>query len=137
MKVTWMVRKDTDDVLSFTTYSQENLEKIMKKRDVIGKVCSVNDRVVGCVIYKMKQRHLHIISLDVDPAYRRRGVGTKLMEDLQKKIAIGSRWQSITCNVPDNNLSAHLFLRKCGWKAVKVDVDHYKFLYKIEEPAPF
>lgn len=69
----------------------------------------------------------------VDPIYRRVGVGTSLVDYLIGRLK-GHRRKTIEATVSEWNMSGQLFLRACGFRAVKVlrdfvDLDHdgYRF----------
>jgi [ribosomal protein S18]-alanine N-acetyltransferase len=77
-----------------------------------------DNRLLGFVI--MERARLrgypagHIVTLDVDPAARRQGVGTLLMQTAEQQIKHeGAAW--MTLEVAENNTAARHFYRKHGF----------------------
>ena len=70
--------------------------------------------VVGYVIFHASRFSTSLVSIAVDPYYRRCGIGSALMSELDR---CPKPWWGL---VREENLTAHLFLRQEGWKCVKI-----------------
>jgi [ribosomal protein S18]-alanine N-acetyltransferase len=74
------------------------------------------DKLAGFVIFERsgRQGHGHIVTLDIDPVERRRGLGTLLMrtaEELLKREGAGV----VRLEVAENNSAARQFYRSLGF----------------------
>jgi ribosomal-protein-alanine N-acetyltransferase len=146
--IRWMIRRDMEEVLEIErlsfefTWSEEDFIRSLRQRNVIGMVAEVDERVVGSMVYALFRRRLELLNFAVDPEYRRRGVGTQLMDKLIGKLSTNRRTR-MTMEVRDGNLGGHLFLRAMGFRAALVmngyyedsDEDCYLFQYRYGTEA--
>jgi L-amino acid N-acyltransferase YncA len=63
------------------------------------------------------------VSLYVDGPARRRGVGRRLLEELEQRAGELGYWKLITKLFPENTASVAL-LRRCGWREVGLHLRH-------------
>lgn len=70
-------------------------------------------------------RHCHLLKLAVDPEYRQRGVGGKLLAEAERFARI-KKVREVTLEVRVKNASARRFYRKRGYREVKYDKDFYR-----------
>jgi [ribosomal protein S18]-alanine N-acetyltransferase len=78
------------------------------------------DKLAGFVIFERTNRHGrttgHIVTLDIDPVERRRGVGTLLMQTAEEQMRQeGASFMSL--EVAENNSAARQFYRNLGFVA--------------------
>lgn len=145
--IRWMLKEDLPNVLRI---EQESFEFPWTKSDFlscthqpqcIAVVAEVNGHVVGYMIYEMAQRHFHLLTLAVDPAWRRRGIGRALVERLINKLSPHRRHQ-IVLEVRETNLAAQLFFRNLGFRACEILHDFYSdtvedaYLMVYDGPRP-
>lgn len=129
--VRWMIRRDMPEVLAIENesfefpMSEEQIVKCLRKRNVIGMVSEVNDRVVAYMLYELHKTRLHLASLAVARDVRRAGIGSSMVQRLQSKLSRQRRCR-LTLEVRDGNLSAQLFFRSNGFRAVSVLRNHYE-----------
>jgi ribosomal-protein-alanine N-acetyltransferase len=71
------------------------------------------------MIYEMAPNHFHVLTLAVDPAWRRKGIGRALVERLINKLSPHRRHQ-ILLEVRETNLVAQLFFRSLGFRASRI-----------------
>jgi len=144
--IRWMIRKDFDRVLEIEKelfqfpWSEDDLDKVVTKRNCIGKVAELNDKIVAFIIYETYTKLIHIANLGVGKAYQRRGIAKAMIDDVKVKLS-PTRRNKIEVNVRESNLGGQLFLRDQGFRAVKimrdyyenkdVDEDSYLFRYKV------
>lgn len=106
-------------------YSHEELESFINHRSSMTWVAEADDgKVAGFAIAGRQQARVgHIITIDVIDGWRRRGVGTALMEVAEnwaRKAKLGLMY----LETAENNLSAQKFYEARGYR--KVDkVDRY------------
>ena len=112
--------------LSFRfAWSEDDFLRCMRQRNSIGMVAEEDNKIVGFMIYEMHKNRLHIMNLAVHPDARRNGVGGALVEKLMGKLSHERRnW--ILLDVRETNLTAQMFFKSIGFKAVSVLRDFYE-----------
>ena len=90
-------------------------------------VCRDGERIVGCVDFVYRKQgsrgklpnHVHCKNMFVSPDYRRRGIGSKLMESVVDFAASNYRENDsidcLTLEVDDDNPNAIALYRKVGF----------------------
>ena len=128
--IRWMIRRDMPEVLDIENqsfefpWSEEDFIRCLRQRNCIGMVAEHDERVVGFMIYELHKNRLHILNFAVDPSFQRRGVGDQMVGKLISKLSHGRR-NRILLEVRETNLSAQLFFRNVGFRAVSVLRDFY------------
>jgi ribosomal protein S18 acetylase RimI-like enzyme len=140
----WMKKADLSDASRIMMSSglgidEKQIDRLISKASVVCMVADLDDRVVGVLIYDVgRVSKVKLIALAVSEDYRRKGVGKGLLSLVTSKL--DARRNKIELSVSEYNLTAQLFLRSLGFKAVSV-VDNdpspseYRFLYKFSESA--
>lgn len=138
----WMNRGDVPSAIRLLhadggKETERWLNGLLEKPSVMCIVAESGDRVVGIAMYDVASASkIKIVSFVVDEGDRRRGVGRKLMELLVSSL--NKKRNKVELSVSEYNLTAQLFLKSMGFKAVSVSRDQsgsseYKFLYKFSE----
>jgi ribosomal-protein-alanine N-acetyltransferase len=128
--IRWMIRRDMADALDIENdgfefpWSEDDFIRCLRQRNCIGMVAEQEDRVVGFMIYELHKTRLHLLNLAVSKDYRRRGVGAQMLAKLTAKLSTQRRTR-ILLEVRETNLSAQVFFRKQGFRAVSVLRDFY------------
>ena len=128
--IRWMIRRDMQEVLAIESgsfefpWSEEDFIRCLRQRNCIGMVAEFEERVVGFMIYELHKNQLHILNFAVRPEFRRIGVGAQMVRKLIGKLS-HQRRNRIMLEVRETNLSAQLFFRKSGFRAVSVLRDYY------------
>lgn len=128
--IRWMIRRDMPEVLEIEgasfefPWSEEDFIRCLRQRNCIGMVAEHNDRVVGFMIYELHKNQLHILNFAVRPELRRQGIGSQMAQKLVGKLS-HQRRNKIMLEVRETNLSAQLFFRDTGFRAVSVLRDYY------------
>jgi [ribosomal protein S18]-alanine N-acetyltransferase len=131
MDVRWMCRKDMPAVLEIERqsfefpWSEDDFIRCLRYPRCIGMVVESDGRVVGFMMYALYKFRLHLLTLAVHRDFRRRGVGTRLMQKLFGKLSYQRR-NRIVLEVRETNLSAQMFFREMGFRAVSVLRDFYE-----------
>ena len=90
-------------------------------RDAVGrptrsiKTAQANGTIGGAILYEVHARTFHIHRLVVAPSWRRRGVGTYLIENSVGRFTVKGRWQTVTASVHERDLTSQLFFRHIGF----------------------
>lgn len=108
-------------------WNQKNIRKIMKNSRVGGYVITDLTVPVGYVVFETtkKIRKIYIHNMVVKSDYRRKGIGTMLLNFLFVK----KDFDFLGCAVRESNLSAHLFLKNYGFEALQVEHSFFKDEY--------
>lgn len=127
--IRWMIKQDADRVLeiehaSFASpWTMNDLVAVLHGRSTIGIVVEAHDTVAGFAIYDLGTTGIHMLNLAVDPAYRKRGVGRRMICHLARKLT-GKR-RVLRAYVSERNLGAQLFFRQCGFRATSIEHGAY------------
>ena len=106
-KIRWMSPRDMPEILEIERKSFKNalteqqIMTSMAQRTGIGIVAKRSNKIVGFALYDIQPESLCIISIAVDPRFRRRHVGRKLMMRILKqhryrRKIITSQWRMNT-----------------------------------------
>jgi len=129
--IRWMIRRDMLEVLEIEAESfefpwlEEDFIRQLRQRNCIGMVAEHEDRVVGFMIYELNKTRLHVLNFAVAPDYRRAGVGSQMIAKLVGKLSAQRRTR-VVLEVRETNLTAQLFFRACGFRAVSVLRGYYE-----------
>ncbi len=130
VQIRWLIRRDMPEVLDIErqsfefSWTEEDFLCCLRQRNCIGMVAEYNHRIVGFMIYELHKAKLHVLNFAVDPEFRRQAIGAQMIEKLVDKLS-QQRRQEIVLEVRESNLSAQLFFKKMGFKAVLVLRSHY------------
>jgi ribosomal-protein-alanine N-acetyltransferase len=88
-------------------------------------VAECDEQVVGFMIYELNRNVLHVLNFAVRSDFRRRGLGTQMLDKLVGKLSQQRRTR-IDLEVRESNLAAQLFFRRSGFRAITVLRDFYE-----------
>jgi len=147
--IRWMIRRDMPEVLEIEQesfefpWSEEDFVRCLRQRNCIGMVAEQNEQVVGYMIYELHKTRLHVLNFCVARSMRRLGIGSQMIEKLISKLS-NQRRSRITLEVRETNVSAQLFFRDSGFRAISVLREFYEdtpedaylmqYRYRAEEP---
>jgi [ribosomal protein S18]-alanine N-acetyltransferase len=129
--IRWMIRRDMPEVLTIEgqafefPWSEDDFVRCLRQRNCIGMVAEHNERVVGFMIYELHKNRLHILNFAVHEQMRRRGIGSQMIRKLVSKLS-PQRRSRIMLEVRETNLSAQLFFRDIGFRAISLLRDFYE-----------
>lgn len=130
LHIRWMIRRDMADILQIEndtfefSWTEEEFIRCLQQRNCIGMIAEMDDRVVGYMVYELHKNRLHVLNFAVDPAHRRTGIGEKMIMKLAGKLDERRRAR-IMLEVRETNVTAQLFFRAQGFRAVSVLHDFY------------
>jgi [ribosomal protein S18]-alanine N-acetyltransferase len=147
--VRWVLGRDFPEILGIEKESfefpwcEEDFLRLLRRRNCLGLVAETTEHVAGYMLYEHNRGRIDLLTLAVEPKFRRAGVGRELLAKLIAKLS-PSRHPVLSVSVRDSNLSAHLFLRSLGFRCVQVrhhsydDTadDAYDFVYDIRRQEP-
>jgi ribosomal-protein-alanine N-acetyltransferase len=120
-----MIRRDMPAVLEIENasfecpWSEEDFVRCLRQRNCIGMVVEARKRIAAFMVFELRGSSLRLLSICVDPSFRRRGIGTRLISRLVKKLP-RKRRGSIIVEVRESNVEAQVFFRRAGFRAVRV-----------------
>ena len=123
--IRWMIRRDMSEVLAIEQqcfefpWYEDDFVRCLRQRNCIGMVAEHNERVVGFMIYELHKNRLHILNFAVHEQMRRRRVGTQMVRKLASKLS-RERRNRLMLEIRETNLSAQLFFRDAGFRAISV-----------------
>lgn len=135
VKLRWMIRRDMSEVLAIEqasfefAWTEENFLSLVCQRNCIAMVAEFDNQVIGFMFYELYKNHLHISNFAVHPNFRRKGVGSKMVEKLIEKL-FQQRRQEITLEVRETNLCAQIFFQSQEFRAIGVMREHYEDLHE-------
>jgi [ribosomal protein S18]-alanine N-acetyltransferase len=146
--VRWMIRRDMPQVLAIEQssfefpWAEEDFFRCLRQRNCIGMVAESGEELLGFMIYELHRNRLHLLNFAVAEEARRRGIGGQMLDKLINKLS-NQRRNRIMLEVRETNLSAQLFFRQRGFKAISVlrdfyddtTEDAYLMQYSIEAPS--
>jgi len=125
-----MVREDVERVYeinkdSFTTdaWSRFSFEKDFENKFSKRFVLEEDGKVVGYVIFWVIKDEATIMTFAVDPNYRSRGYGEKLLREAIEKL--GNKVKRVVLDVRKSNLRAINLYKKLGFKVVTERKGYY------------
>jgi len=111
-------------------FGKEHIAFLLEEPDSVGLVARINDEVVGFIIGLIRfaangTNAGHVYTLDVAMKHRRRGIGLRLLKDLEEKfIEKGSRASYLETRT--DNLAARELYHKQGYSEVERLEDYYQ-----------
>src|SRR5438067_8476205 len=129
--IRWMIRRDMSEVLAIEQqcfefpWFEEDFVRCLRQRNCIGMVAEASERVVGFMVYELHKNRLHVLNFAVHEQFRRRRVAAQMAKKLITKLSHDRR-SRVMLEVRETNLSAQLFFRSLGFRAVSVLRDYYE-----------
>ncbi|MGC8663863.1 MAG: ribosomal protein S18-alanine N-acetyltransferase [Thermoplasmata archaeon] len=93
-----------------------------------------NDEPEGYLSYYIESNECHVESIATVPKYKRKGVGSVLMRELEK-VCVSNNKKRIVLEVRLKNKGAINFYRKHGFKELQILKDYYMLSYRGSRDA--
>jgi ribosomal-protein-alanine N-acetyltransferase len=128
--VRWMIRRDMPEVLAIETESfefpwlEEDFLRYLRARNSVGIVAEHDDRVTGFMVYELCKTQIHVPNFAVAQDFRRRSVGTQMVNKLISKLSTQHRTR-ITLKIRETNLVANEFFTSLGFRVLFLLKNHY------------
>jgi len=109
-------------------FTKEQIRFLLDDQNAVGLIALLDDEVAGFIIglihHHNKTRTGHICTIDVAVKYRRKGVGLKLLSELEKVfVKMGVKTCYLEARV--DNVAARELYRKQGYVEVERLEDYY------------
>jgi len=94
--------------------------------DIISFVAEFEGKIAGFILAEIKSKDkAHIITLDIHPDFRRQGLGTHMLQIVEKEM-IGRKAKSVFLEVDIENEAAIKLYEKCGYAKMKMLKNYYR-----------
>lgn len=104
-------------------WSELEFKQLLIQRNGFIRVVQINQKIVAYVVYRIFKTRVEIDSVAVAARYRRLGIGTRLIREIEAKHR--SRRDVCECIVSEWNLEAHKFLAAVGFRAIAVASEYF------------
>ncbi|MGB9684038.1 MAG: ribosomal protein S18-alanine N-acetyltransferase [Candidatus Bathyarchaeales archaeon] len=102
-------------------FTKQQIAQLLTSPNSISLIARENDKIVGFIIgmLTMEDNMLvgHVLTVDVSPSHRRRGVGIHLLHEIEK-IFKGKQARICRLEVREDNIAALSLYQKLGYKKV-------------------
>ena len=115
-KIRWMTKEDLESVAEVSKSCGLPLELVLDfstKKSSICKVFEQDGNVIGFALYKTGKKSIKISYIAIDREFRRKSIGSMFINSIRNK----DKKKYVETLVSDDNLEAHLFLKKNGFVA--------------------
>ncbi|MEM3699603.1 MAG: ribosomal protein S18-alanine N-acetyltransferase [Candidatus Bathyarchaeia archaeon] len=102
-------------------FSKQHIANLLTDYNCISLVAKINDKIVGFIIGMIHaERNVltgHILTIDVSPAYRRRGIAQRLLQKIEE-IFKEKSVKSCCLEAREDNMAALRLYQKLGYRQV-------------------
>jgi len=102
-------------------FTKQHIAQLLTNQNCISLIAKENDKIIGFVIGMVYVEGNiltgHILTLDVSPSHRRKGVGIKLLQELEK-IFRSKQVKVSRLEVREDNVAALNLYQKLGYRKV-------------------
>lgn len=126
LKTRFMIRADLPRICQIEAesfgpvdaWSEDDFLDVIRERANIAHVAVFDDRIAGYLIQERCGDAYRILSIAVDPEYRRLGAGRRLVERMIVKLKASGGPDRIEVGIRERNLGTQIFLRDLKFRAV-------------------
>jgi ribosomal-protein-alanine N-acetyltransferase len=109
------------ECFSDEAFTREQILQLLKEYNCVNLVARVDGIIAGFVIGMIyvdrKALYAHILTIDVSPAYRRRGIGQMLLQEIER-IFREKGVKDSHLEVREDNVTAISLYRKLGYEKI-------------------
>jgi ribosomal protein S18 acetylase RimI-like enzyme len=105
-------------------YSRRDLRAFLNARGAECVVAEKHGEIIGFCITAQQEIQAYIVTIDVLNAYRRHGVGTALLQEVERRAAANGA-QTMALDTGTNNSPAIAFWEKHGYRKIGVREGYY------------
>lgn len=129
--IRWMIRRDMPEVLEIEelafgadAWIEDDFLRVLRQRNCVGMVLELGEKVVAFTFYELHKTTLELLRVVVHVKHQRRRLGRQMMEKMASKLSTDRRTR-VQMTLRESNVEGQLFLRACGFRAIKVLRGHY------------
>lgn len=119
-----MMRADLRDILRIEAnvfehpWSEDDFIQHLQDPRSVALLLEGDNDIVGYMVFGFDRPWLNLFSCVVQRTHQRRGIGSTMVAHLLE-IVNTRAWRGIRVKVPERRVSAQLFFRHCGFRAVR------------------
>lgn len=102
-------------------FTKQQIAQLLTNQNCISLVAKENDKIIGFIVGMVYDEGNvltgHILTIDVSPSHRRKGVGIKLLLELEK-VFKGKDTKICRLEVREDNIAALSLYRKLGYRKI-------------------
>jgi ribosomal-protein-alanine acetyltransferase len=121
----YQIERECFDEEAFT---RQQIAYLLKDYNCINLVARKNNEIIGFIIsaidYERNAQVGHILTIDVAPAYRQKGVAQKLLQEIEK-IFKEKGFRASHLEVREDNIAALGLYQKLGYKKIAKLKNYY------------
>jgi ribosomal-protein-alanine acetyltransferase len=121
----YQIERECFDKEAFT---RQQIAYLLKDYNSINLIARINNEIAGFIIgaayYERSAQVGHILTVDVTPAYRQKGVAQKLLQEIEK-IFKEKGFRASCLEVREDNIAALGLYRKLGYKKIAKLKNYY------------
>jgi ribosomal-protein-alanine acetyltransferase len=121
----YQIERECFDKEAFT---RQQIAYLLKDYNSINLIARINNEIAGFIIgaayYERNAQVGHILTVDVTPTYRQKGVAQKLLQEIEK-IFKEKGFRASYLEVREDNVAALGLYRKLGYKKIAKLKDYY------------
>ncbi len=115
-------------------FTKQQIAFLLTNYNSIGLVAKVNNQIVGFIIGRLyaERKSLvgHILTLDISPTYRQKGIAQRLLQEMEK--IFGEKGVKACClEVREDNIAALNLYQKLGYRKVGKLKNYYENAHGI------
>ena len=119
-------------------YSKQTLRWFLRLPGAECLVAEADGRIAGFLLAESEGHRAHLITIDVLEAYRRRGIGSRLLRAIEERLAERGV-QRVDIETATDNHAAVAFWQRHGYRTVEVLKRYYLDrldAYSMQKPLP-
>lgn len=97
--------------------AKDEVAHFLRRNPGLSRVALVGSTIVGVALCGHDGRRGHIYHLAIDPSYRERGIGKRLVEECLEQLQRAGLTRAIVMVAADNPRGRE-FWRRCGWEEI-------------------
>lgn len=128
--IRWVVKDDIKEIAEIENncfshpWNEKDFIECLSDKNRICKVIEEENKVIGFMVYELKNKKFEILNIGIKPELQKKGYGKVLVSQLTDKLENGYRTE-IDVLICDKYLEGHLFFKKLGFKALWVEKDFF------------
>ena len=136
-QIRWAIHSDLRRIVQIDRcgyrqpWDMEQFVSMMSQRPVICVVCcDADNNPIGYCMHRLSRHQIRIERLAVDPASRRIGVASAMVQRLKEKLS-NQRRTELVAEVAGYQVAGQCCLASCGFVGSVADGDAVRFVYEI------
>ncbi len=105
-------------------YSRTELRWYLAQRGAVCLVAEADQRIIGFILGELSSSRAHIITIDVLQEWRRRGVATALLAEIERSLAAAGA-RTVELETATANEAGVAFWQKHGYRTVGLRKGYY------------